>query len=188
MRKLLFAAMLTIISITSVLASAPGASAEERSCRGTIGAVSLDNVRVPQGQTCTLNGTRLKGNLKVERDATLIANGVRVIGSVQAENARSVSVRARSRINGDVQVKQGQSASVVNSVVGGTILYDENRGALDVSRNRVSGNVQAFKNSGGLSVFNNTIDENLQCKENNPAPVGGGNVVDGNKEDQCAGF
>jgi hypothetical protein len=188
MRKLLFAAMLTIISLTSILASAPNALAEERSCRGTIGAVTLDNVRVPQGQTCTLNGTRLKGNIKVERDATLIANGVRVVGSVQAENARLVTVQARSRINGDVQHKQGQAATIVDSVVGGTILFDENRGTLDASRNAVSGNVQAFKNSGGLSIFNNTVDENLQCKENVPAPLGGGNVVDGNKEDQCAGF
>ncbi len=31
-----------------------------------------------------------------------------------------------------------------------------------------------------------TVDGNLQCKENQPRPTGGGNIVHGNKEDQCA--
>jgi hypothetical protein len=35
-------------------------------------------------------------------------------------------------------------------------------------------------------VQSNFIDGNLQCKENVPAPTGGANVVQGNKEDQCA--
>jgi hypothetical protein len=32
----------------------------------------------------------------------------------------------------------------------------------------------------------NSVAGNLQCKENVPAPRGGNNVVQGNKEDQCA--
>jgi len=35
-------------------------------------------------------------------------------------------------------------------------------------------------------VSSNVVDGNLQCKENQPMPEGGGNVVQGNKEDQCA--
>jgi uncharacterized membrane protein len=44
----------------AVLASAlfaPAAQAEERVCRGTIGATTVDNLRVPQDTSCTLNGT-----------------------------------------------------------------------------------------------------------------------------------
>ena len=37
--------------------SAPTAFAEERSCRGALGKVTVDNLRVPQGATCTLDGT-----------------------------------------------------------------------------------------------------------------------------------
>jgi hypothetical protein len=103
-------------------------AAEERTCRGTIGAATVDNLRVPQGATCVLQGTIVKGTIKVERDAVLRAFGVRVVG----------------------------------------------------------GNVQAFQNDGGVAIFSNRIDGNLQCKENSPRPVGGGDVVQGNKEDQCA--
>ena len=149
--------------VLPVLAAAP-AHAEERTCRGTIGAVRLDNVRVPQGATCTLDGTRVQGTVKVEGRATLRAIQVRVIGNVQAENARRVLVRGSS-VGGSIQHVQGGSANVRN--------------------NRVTGDVQMFSNDRAITINRNHIDGNLQCKSNNPAPTGGGNVVDGNKEDQC---
>ena len=59
---------------TAVLAgSAVPVQAEERTCRGSIGAVTVDNLRVPQAGTCKLSGTRVKGTIKVERAATLDA-------------------------------------------------------------------------------------------------------------------
>jgi hypothetical protein len=169
-----------------VLAIAPPAMAEERDCTGTIGGETVDNLRVPDGATCRLEGTFVKGTVKVESGATLIAKGIRVVGNVQAENANSVTVRRFSRVNGSIQIKQGGAARVRKTVVGSDILFDENVQRLVASRNRIDGNLQAFKNTGGLKIANNRIDGNLQCKENAPGPVGGGNVVQGNKEDQCA--
>lgn len=64
--------------------------------------------------------------------------------------------------------------------------FESNSKNLTANKNTIGGSLQAFQNSGGLSITANTIDGNLQCKENNPAPVGGENVVQGNKEDQCA--
>src|SRR5688500_11376532 len=57
----------------AVLAAPPGALAEERDCVGAIGAETVDNVRVPEGAACTMNGTFVKGTVKVERGATLEA-------------------------------------------------------------------------------------------------------------------
>jgi len=51
---------------------------------------------------------------------------------------------------------------------------------------RRDGDVQYFGNRGTIKITRNRIDGNLQCKENVPAPSGGGNIVQGNKEDQCA--
>jgi hypothetical protein len=45
----------------AILLPAGPAQAEERVCRGSIGAKTVDNLRVPQGATCTLNGTYVKG-------------------------------------------------------------------------------------------------------------------------------
>jgi hypothetical protein len=162
--------------------------AEETTCRGKLGTVTVDNLRVPDGARCTLDRTRVKGTIKVESGASLDARGVRVVGNVQAENARRVSVSQSSRVGGSVQIKQGGSASVLNSHVEGDIQYDANRSSLSANDSRVGGNVQIIGNNGRAEIYRNTIDGNLQCKENSPRPVGGGNKVGGNKEDQCSAF
>jgi hypothetical protein len=140
-------------------------AAEERKCRGTINAVTVDNLRVASGATCMLNGTRVKGTVKVGRGATLKATGIRVIGNVQAEGAAKVTVLS-SRVGGSVQIVQGRSSKLRSNSVKGDVQYFENRGSIAITANRADGN--------------------LQCKENNPGPTGGSNVVHGNKEDQCA--
>jgi hypothetical protein len=178
---------LSALSIAAaVIGLATPAHAEERVCRSTLGAITLDNVRVPTGATCTLRRTRVKGTIKVERNATLRAEDVTVIGNVQAEGARNVMVLDTSRIGGSVQVKQGGAATVSDSRVEADILYDSNSQPVRALNNTVGGNIQAFQNRGGVDLRNNRIDGNLQCKANRPAPTGGNNRVQGNKEDQCA--
>jgi hypothetical protein len=164
MMKVGYAMLAVPLAALAALVGAPVASADERACRGTLGAITVDNLRVPQGATCVLNGTKAKGTIKVERKATLHATNVRVVGNVQAENHKHVGVRT-SRIGGSIQVVQGGSSTVVGNKVTADIQYFENRGAIVVSKNRVNGN--------------------LQCKENSKKPTGGGNKVGGNKEDQC---
>jgi hypothetical protein len=163
------------------------AHAEETTCTGTLGETTVDNLRVPDGANCTLDGTRVEGTVKVESDAVLKAKRVRVIGNVQGENADKVKVRD-SRVGESVQVVQGEKAKVRGTVVTGDVLYDENQAALKAIDNTVGGDIQAFQNTGGVQISTNSVDGNLQCKENVPAPTGGGNVVQGNKEDQCAGL
>ncbi len=183
MRKLL---LVSTIAAGMTFVAAPPASAEERTCRGSLGAVTVDNLRVPQGASCTLNRTVVKGTIKVERAATLTASGVRVVGNVQAEGAANVRVLSASRVGGSIQIVQGGAARIADSTVNADILFDENTRAVSALRNVVGGNIQAFQNTGGVAISGNRVDGNLQCKENRPAPTGSGNIVQGNKEDQCA--
>ena len=162
------------------------AHADEIRCVGTLGAITVDNVLVPEGRTCTLNKTRVQGTVKVADNATLYAKTVRVNGNIQAEGAKLVSVTANSVVGGSIQIKQGGAATINRVRVNGDIQFDENNRALKALYNTVGGNIQAFKNTGGVKIANNTIDGNLQCKENAPKPTGSNNIVGGNKEDQCA--
>lgn len=185
--RIVFGLFLAFVVAFSVVAVSPAAvRAEERTCSGAIGRSTVDNLRVPQNATCTLNGTKVKGTIKVERNATLKATSINVVGNIQAEGAKAVNVSGSSRIGGSIQVVQGGSASVVSAVVNGDILYDDNTRKLVARSNTVGGSVQAFQNSGGLEISRNRIDGNLQCKENTPRPTGSGNIVQGNKEDQCS--
>ena len=174
------------VAVGATLLAPAAAQAEETTCQGTIGAETVDNVRVPDGASCTLAGTTVQGTIKVENGAKMRAKGARVIGNVQGENAKRVNVVKGSQVGGSVQVVQGTFAKVKKSTIEADILYDENAGRVRAIANQVGGNIQAFKNTGGVEIATNRVDGNLQCKENEPAPTGGGNVVQGNKEDQCA--
>jgi hypothetical protein len=172
MVKMMKARLACLVLGAGLVSAAVGVSparAEERSCRGTMGATTVDNLRVPSGATCTLAGTKVKGTLKVERGATLKASSIRVVGNVQAENARHVKVTG-SHIGGSVQIVQSRNGATVSKLHGNTVKQD----------------VQYFENRGAISITSNRINGNLQCKANNPRPTGGGNVVGGNKQDQCA--
>lgn len=162
------------------------ARAEEIRCTGTLGAITVDNVLVPQGATCTLNKTRVQGTVKVAGNATLYAKTARVNGNIQAENARLVSVTANTTVGGSIQIVQGGAATISRARVNGDILFDDNAKPVKALYNTVGGNIQAFQNTGGVQIKGNVVDGNLQCKENRPQPTGGGNIVDGSKEDQCA--
>ncbi len=62
--------------------------------------------------------------------------------------------------------------------------------AVAVTGNRIgvgiAGDLQLFSNLGGTTVSGNRVSGNLQYQDNLPAPVGGRNIVAGNREDQCA--
>jgi len=160
----------------------------DETCQGFLGAVTVENLEVPQGASCTLDGTRVQGNIFVRNGASLTAQRVTVIGNIQAEGALLVEVLAGSTVGGSVQLKQGGSARVENVVVNGDIQFESNNGVLSAASNQAGGNIQVFQNVGGVTIASNFVIGNLQCKENSPAPGGGNNTVQGSKEDQCAGL
>jgi hypothetical protein len=159
--------MLIIIAVTLIPSPSP-ALAEEVTCVGTRGPVTVDNLRVPKNRSCTLNGTRVKGTIKVEAGATLTAYGVRVVGNIQAEGARLVRVLSNSRVGGSIHIVQGGAANINTATVNGDIQFESNNLALRATRNQVGGNVQAFQNDGGVHIAYNVIDGNLQCKRTIP--------------------
>lgn len=192
MKKSLLA--LAPVLLAASLLTAPPALADDRRCRGTIGAVFIDgNVIVPKGANCTLRGTRVDGNVHVKGNAKLVARGVKVGGNIQAENHRYVEVTPRTvrgktirpRIDGDIQLESRGYGEVRRAVVDGNIQTKQNNRRQVIVRNNVNGDIQAFSNKGGVRIHRNVVDGNLQCKSNNPRPTGDHNRVNGNKENQC---
>lgn len=168
------------------LVPASPAHAQDRTCTGSLGAVTVENVGVPQNARCELNGTRVEGNIVVNRGAILNSSGGSVDGNIQAEGASRVVV-GNSRIGGSFQIEQGGGAEIRSTPVEGDIQLESNNGPVQhVIGNAVGGNVQINQNRGGVDIVGNTIDGNLQCQANDPAPTGGSNTVRGSSEAQCA--
>lgn len=155
-------------------------------CPPSLGAVTIDDDVIVVGD-CTLEGTTVKGNVKVEGGGKLLAKDAYIDGNIQADGAYSVRV-IRSDIKGDIQLDDvyGAESRVNRTTVDGNIQLVGNGAPLLVQYSTVDGDVQAFSNTGGVTIRYNTIDGNLQCKSNRPRPTGGNNRVSGNKEDQCA--
>ena len=152
-------------SVFTALLALPVASADDVTCRSTLGARAVDGtVVVPAGATCTLNGTRVDGDVKVARGGTLIVRNARIGGNIQSEGFRSVRVEGGS-VGGNVQLKEG--------------------GAPTLGGVRVDGDIQLEKNRARAVVRSNVVGGNLQCQGNTSSPTGSGNRVEGDKEDQC---
>ena len=182
------AALVAVLMTAAFGLAAPAAA--DTDCTGSLGAVTIDDtLRVPDGATCSLEGTVVQGNLLIGEQATLTATGITVDGNIQDDNNNAGAVTVLdSEITGNIQLEQGTSATVRGTAIDGDLQLESNAGALRAESNTIGGNLQANQNSGGLAITGNTIDGNLQCQSNDPAPTGGGNVVHGDAEGQCAGL
>jgi hypothetical protein len=188
MQRLIKVILSLILALVFLLPASSVVLADDYRCTGSVGAITVDNLRVPQDAACTLIGTRVEGNIFVEHNATLLADDVQVDGNIQAENAARVNVYPGSSIGGSIQIVQSGASDIHGVRIGSDLYFDSNDQFLNAADNIIGGNLQAFQNTGGVSIISNTIDGNLQCKENVPPPTGGGNIVAGNMEDQCENF
>lgn len=143
------------------------------------------DLKIAADTHCTLINVRVRGDLELGRGSTVIAVDLRVDGDIEGKSASGLTLTS-SRVEGDIQFEGGGSVQVRQTEIDGNLRLDSNDGSLHLDDNSVDGNVQVFRNRGGpFTISDNGIEGNLQCKDNDPAPTGGGNVVDGDKEDQC---
>ncbi len=119
-------------------------------CESTVSQEPKDNIYVPPGATCTLNGTRVEGNITVDSNARLFANSVRVDGNIQTVGtAARVNVSPGSFVGGSIQIKQSGAADIRGVDIDSDLLFDDNTGFLDAVDNTIGGNLQVFQNTGG---------------------------------------
>jgi hypothetical protein len=185
--------LLLSLAVASV---AKEVQAEEIDCPPNLINKTVDNVLV--NGACTIRNSTVEGNIVVGTGGNLLVQGTTIRGSVQSEGALRVRLQSDpntgrdTEVIGDVQIKNttgGLTSTIIDAQIGGTILLDSNATATNVFGNTVNGDVQVFQNTAVVRIRDNSIGANLQCKSNAPRPVnGGGNVVQGNAEDQCAGF
>ncbi len=88
------------------------------------------------------------------------------------------------RVDGNIEVQPGGTLVATHVTVDGNI-QAERFTAVTVTGGSVDGDIQ-LERGGAAVVTGVRIDGNLQCEGNAPAPVGGENVVEGNREGQCA--
>lgn len=148
-------------------------------CNGTLGAITVEEVNVPSGATCTLNGTRVRGDVKVRTGASLIANGASVDGNIQAEDALTVATRNGTFVDGDIQVKRRATARIESTTITGNLQIEESGASLVSSGNRIGGDLQV-KKARTASITSTSVNGNIQLEENSGLQSSTGANVRGN--------
>jgi hypothetical protein len=195
-------AIVAVAALGALLATAPGALAGTFTCTSTVTSVpGGDNVLVPTGATCTLNGATVSGNVIVGTDATLTVNGGSISGNVQGNYCNLVNLFGPSlTIGGNVVIDNcaspsGTSAAVNGGpiTIGGSFTCSYNDAPCTVFGATITNNVVVTNNNatgfGFVSnIGSNTIGGNLQCQGNIPGVMNNGsvNAVAGHKVGQCA--
>ncbi|NJN96976.1 MAG: hypothetical protein HC875_24210 [Anaerolineales bacterium] len=120
MKKQLMFALSLLVMVLLLVGNVSPASADDFVCRGTLGKVTRDNVVVPDGASCTLNGTRVEGNVIVKTGAQLKTDGAKIDGNIQTEGHAKVVVLS-TVVGGSVQIKQGRNAQVKGAQINGDL-------------------------------------------------------------------
>jgi hypothetical protein len=146
MRQKLLLALVALTAATATLVAAPVASADDTQCVGTISGPH-DNVVVPAGATCTLDGAMVKGN-------------------VTCDGCASVS-SFDSTIGGNFQIKKttGLGNFIEDTIIGGNLEQVESASELDFLGSSAA-NLKFEKNANKLSVETSTIAGNVAAHEN----------------------
>ena len=198
MRKIPVVLGALALTALTVLPASPAFAAPDTNCTGSIGAVTIPGkLVVPDGATCTLNGTHILGSVEVKINSTLRATRIRVEGDALANQARLASITSGSYVAGHVQFSKGITATFTGSTpYGGVELVEnsgratltgstftespgfvaKNRGGAVVDNNRAGDGLLVSENSGGTWVRGNTVVDNLKVNKNL-----GGTVISNNR-------
>jgi hypothetical protein len=140
--------------------------AQNRICDGSIGAVTVGSISIPDGASCVLRGIRVRGNLWVGVNATLVASEVRIAGNVEATGATQVRITFFSVVGGNIQVQRSRNVLVSATRVNGNVVLAGNRGNVSVRGSEIVGNLEILRNTGKILIRNNRLGGSLICRQN----------------------
>ena len=112
-----------------VVLAPPAATANETECVGVLPFGRHDDVMVPSGADCVIDGKVIVGNLKIEKGAGVVTiQNTQIQGNVEGEEFDSFNLLS-SAVEGSVQLKrQATSVQVCNSTVRGDVQVEEGMG------------------------------------------------------------
>ncbi len=142
-------------------------------CTGTLGAVTIANVVVPDGATCTLTGSIVTGSIKVGAGSSLYTSGATIAGNVQATDGPLTVRLIDTNIGLNVHVEQairkvviGSAGCTVDPTVGNDVILQGNFGAIALCYLSVGNDVILQGNAKSIGVFHNEVGNNIIAQNN----------------------
>jgi hypothetical protein len=184
-------ALAAVLAVTGLLVAATPAVADDTRCVGLFTSVA-DNIVVPSGAACLLEGAQVSGNVLAEPESMLfIGPGTNIRGSVEVkQSAHTGSFQAaiggsykcdncffedvaESSVGGNVEIQGADDGDfIVDSRIGGNLQIEESSAGLFafvVERTTIGGDLKFEKNSGPTFISQNAVQGDVQIYENNVA-------------------
>jgi len=175
---LLAIAMLASLAVSPAASAGPIVSAPPTECTGTIGAETVDRIVVPDGATCTLNGTTVVGNVVVGAGSSLITTGATLGGNVRADDGPDIIRLIDTNIERNIFVKRatgeitiGAAGCAVDPVAGNNVKLTRNKAPIAICLMSIGENLQLSNNKRRIGVFDNVVGNNLQATDNTGASL-----------------
>jgi cytoskeletal protein CcmA (bactofilin family) len=140
------AALAVSIVAAGMLAASPASADLVTYCVGTGGPVTVPNdLYVPPGEACSLQGTTITGNVRVAAGSNLVINGGRISGEVQVA-ANGYLDSSNTRIDGEVNLAPGGFGVFLRKTTGSRVVVQAKgsatvEGFLFVEDSKLDGNV-----------------------------------------------
>lgn len=157
-----------------LLVAAPAAMADDTSCVGLLPPGVYDNVVVPSGASCMIQGAEIRGNLKAEPGSLIIdVRNSTIHGNVEGDSFASFDLHG-SMVGGNVTLKKfTTNVQVCATQVRKDLQVEDGQGRVELgspptcAANEVSENLQAYKNiiTVYLAIDGNMVGKNLQVYE-----------------------
>jgi hypothetical protein len=169
----------------ALLLGTGAAAATDLVCTTTSSGGTWHNVVVPAGASCTLENTRVTGNVTVQTGGTLLvtdlAGDSTIAGDVKADGCNFVELESslsnRIVVGGNVTIQncssgfnggQGDSSRVPpgSILIGGNVKCSNNSDACVFDYFNISGNLECSGNGQGCVVNSNAIGKNVTINNN----------------------
>ncbi len=145
----------------------PAAGAGETICVGVLPPGVYDDVLVPEGASCSLSGSTVKGNVKALKGSELISRGNTVGGNILGDYTRNFSLQ-NDTIGGNIEVVGSNDVGICNETLSkGNIFVQKS------NPNRLPGNGFVIVGRGTIGCPGNTVREGNVIVEESYIPPNG---------------
>jgi hypothetical protein len=155
-------------------------------CSGALAPGTYQDVEVPSGDTCTIDGSAsIMHDVRVDSNATLDDAGASIGHDLRAGNGSQITVSPSGGYTGtsatighDLDANGSGTVQVIATKVGNDVRVAKAQGSVSVTSNTVGHDLTVQDNAASTTVTGNTVGHDARC-DRNASFTGGGNTAGG---------
>ena len=153
MRRMLVLSGMALVGLLAVASPAAARDDEAVVCDGTAqGLIVNGSLTVPEGGSCTLEDSTVRGDVKVRSDGFFHGSNTNIRGDVKGKRAQTIFLDGGSSVRGDVKGDRTSQVFVFASSVNGEIDVTRADDKVNVCGNTVQGDIEVERSGRDILV------------------------------------